>query len=267
MSAEQRERLRELLSDRATQPLSPGEFAELLGLLDAFPDEDSSAFDRAAAAVDLVLGADEAPEPMPAELRAQVERQAASLVNPGAAARGGGRSAAPRRPSRRPALQALPWAVAVACLALALTVFLQSELTPAPPPAEPRWRQVAEAPDRVELAWSPGGDPTGSAAAGEVVWSDGLQAGFMRFRGMAPNDPSEQQYQLWVFDAERDERYPVDGGVFDVGPDGETVVPIRAVLPVSRAVLFAITVEEPGGVVVSSRERLALLAQVPASDG
>jgi hypothetical protein len=32
-------------------------------------------------------------------------------------------------------------------------------------------------------------------------------------------------------------------------------------LPVGEAVLFAITVERPGGVVVSSRERIALVAQ------
>ncbi len=42
---------------------------------------------------------------------------------------------------------------------------------------------------------------------------------------------------------------------------GEVVVEIDAKLPVAEAALFAITVEAPGGVVVSSRERIALLAQ------
>ena len=45
--------------------------------------------------------------------------------------------------------------------------------------------------------------------------------------------------------------------------DGEIVVAIDARLPVGKPTLFAITVERPGGVVVSSRERLPLLAQVP----
>jgi anti-sigma-K factor RskA len=54
----------------------------------------------------------------------------------------------------------------------------------------------------------------------------------------------------------------VDGGVFDVSSDGEVIVPINARLRVSRATLFAVTVEKPGGVVVSSRERIAALAKI-----
>jgi hypothetical protein len=61
-----------------------------------------------------------------------------------------------------------------------------------------------------------------------------------------------------------DRQYPVDGGVFDVPKaDGDVVVRIDPRLPVSRATAFAVTVEEPGGVVVSSRDRLPLLAAVP----
>jgi anti-sigma-K factor RskA len=82
----------------------------------------------------------------------------------------------------------------------------------------------------------------------------------MRFGGVAPNDPTEQQYQLWIFDATRPEATPVDGGVFDIGESGEVIVPINAKLPVREAAAFAITVEQPGGVVVSDRSRLALLA-------
>jgi hypothetical protein len=46
--------------------------------------------------------------------------------------------------------------------------------------------------------------------------------------------------------------------------DVETLVPIKARLPVGQPVLFAITVEAAGGVVVSSRERIALVAQPEA---
>jgi anti-sigma-K factor RskA len=54
----------------------------------------------------------------------------------------------------------------------------------------------------------------------------------------------------------------VDGGVFDI-PAGqrEILVPIDARVPVGDAVMFAITVEPAGGVVVSTRDRIALLAQ------
>ena len=114
-------------------------------------------------------------------------------------------------------------------------------------------------PGVTRAAWRPG--PTGEAAGGEVVWHAGLQRGVMRFDSLPANDPREAQYQLWVFDAERDERYPVDGGVFDVG-EGEWLVVFRPAVPVSEATLFAVTLERPGGVVVSDRSRLPLLARV-----
>jgi hypothetical protein len=44
----------------------------------------------------------------------------------------------------------------------------------------------------------------------------------------------------------------------------EVIVPIDAKVAVGEACLFAITVEKPGGVVVSERERIVLLAQTQA---
>lgn len=115
------------------------------------------------------------------------------------------------------------------------------------------------------LSWSATDDPAAQGAEGAVLWNDAEQAGLMRFRGLAANDPATTQYQLWIFDAARDDRFPIDGGVFDVRPgEVETLVPIRARLPVGEPVLFAITVEAAGGVVVSSRERIALVAQPEA---
>jgi anti-sigma-K factor RskA len=97
-----------------------------------------------------------------------------------------------------------------------------------------------------------------------VIWSDKLQRGVMEFSGLEANDPKQNQYQLWIFDADRPEATPVDGGVFDI-PAGkkEVLIPIDARLPITKATLFAITVEKPGGVVVSDRKRLPLLAPVP----
>jgi hypothetical protein len=54
----------------------------------------------------------------------------------------------------------------------------------------------------------------------------------------------------------------LDGGVFDIPTTGEVIVPINAKLQVREPFMFAITIEKPGGVVVSSRERLPLLAKV-----
>ncbi len=111
--------------------------------------------------------------------------------------------------------------------------------------------------------WAPAGDPVGREVTGDVVWDARTQTGYMRFVGLRRNDPSSEQYQLWIFDGRRDERYPVDGGVFDVRGDGdEVIVPIRASLPVGSPLAFAVTVERPGGVVVSDRSRVVLIARV-----
>ena len=52
----------------------------------------------------------------------------------------------------------------------------------------------------------------------------------------------------------------MDGGVFDVPANAaEVVIPIRAELPVRGREAFAVTVEKPGGVVVSAREHVLAL--------
>lgn len=86
---------------------------------------------------------------------------------------------------------------------------------------------------------------------GEVLFRPDRQEGYMRFAGLPVNDPAVSQYQLWIVDPERDTKHPVDGGVFDVVATGEVVVPIRAALSVPAPTVFVITVEKPGGVVVS----------------
>ena len=120
--------------------------------------------------------------------------------------------------------------------------------------------------DSLRLPLSGSDDDAATAeTAGELLWSGEEQGGVMRLTGLAPNDPVESQYQLWIFDADRDERYPVDGGVFDVPASGEAVVPFAPRVPVGRATLFAVTLERPGGVVVSDRSRLPALAKVPGA--
>ena len=98
--------------------------------------------------------------------------------------------------------------------------------------------------------------------AGDVVWSDDKQAGYMRFRGLPVNDVSQETYQLWIFDETQDSATPIDGGVFDVSTEGEVIIPINAKLKTKRPQMFAVTIEKPGGVVVSKREKIAALAKV-----
>jgi hypothetical protein len=99
-------------------------------------------------------------------------------------------------------------------------------------------------------------------ASGDVVWDGASQRGYLRFEGLEPNDPARLRYQLWIQDATRDARYPVDGGVFDVPrTPGAVVVPIHAAVPVREPVAFVVTLEEAGGAVVSSRERVVAAAR------
>ncbi|MEM6797556.1 MAG: anti-sigma factor [Acidobacteriota bacterium] len=118
--------------------------------------------------------------------------------------------------------------------------------------------------DLIRLPWTATEDPSAQGAAGEVIWSPSQQRGYMTFSGLAANDPTVEQYQLWIFDAQQDERFPIGGNVFNIAESatGEVVVEIQAGIEVVTPTLFAITVEKPGGVVVSSRERLPLLAKV-----
>lgn len=121
--------------------------------------------------------------------------------------------------------------------------------------------QLATDASALRIPWTITEDPAAAGARGDLVWNNERQEGFMRFEGLTPNDPAETRYQLWIFDAARDDRFPVDGGLFDVPESGEVVVPIDARLRIGEPVLFAVTIEEPGGVVVSDRERIVVLAQ------
>jgi hypothetical protein len=104
--------------------------------------------------------------------------------------------------------------------------------------------------------WS-GGDP-----GGDVVWHGPSQRGAMTFRGLPPNDPKLRQYQLWIVDGKRDAAHPVDGGVFDVPRDqSEVVIPIDPKIFVHEAQAFVVTIEAVGGVVVSDREQVVVLAK------
>ena len=127
----------------------------------------------------------------------------------------------------------------------------------APTAIAARAELLKSASDATTLAWQP---KEAAGAMGDVVWSPSTQRGYMRFVGLQPNDPRRSQYQLWIFDRQRDQAFPVDGGVFDVSSTGEVVIPIAAKLRVDDATLFAVTVERPGGVVVSKREHIAVIA-------
>jgi hypothetical protein len=132
---------------------------------------------------------------------------------------------------------------------------------PPPPasPAEERAALLAKA-SSLKIPLAATKDPGAAGARGDVVWDPATQRGYLHFVGLAPNDPAIHQYQLWIFDGARDQRYPVDGGVFDIPANAtDVIVPIHAALAVLKAAAFAVTVERPGGVVVSGREHIVVL--------
>ncbi len=260
------QRLLELLADRAVQGLSDVEQTELEQLLAAHTDElrDDESFDRAAAAIDISLEPTEF-EPLPEDLAAKIRAAAATHLPKPAGEPSDGAKPEPltAQPAAARGIRELfSLVVAAACLVLA-AVSWWSRPAAELPVAQQLEQLIRDADDEITVAWTPTGDPAAPMESGTVVWSNKLQRGFMRFSGLAANDPNENQYQLWIFDAKRNADYPVDGGVFDI-PEGAdmVIVPIDAKIEVSEPTLFAITVERPGGVVVSDRKRLPLTAAV-----
>lgn len=153
----------------------------------------------------------------------------------------------------------LAWGVAsfagIAAVALAVRL---STLVPDGLPNQTARLQLTEA---GHFAILPGPDAAGQAVHGEVVWDASKGGGYLKLAGLPVNDPRREQYQLWIFDGTRDERFPVDGGVFNVERNGEIEVWIRVPIPVRDAAMFAVTVEQAGGTVVSDRGRIVALAK------
>ncbi|MEM7050887.1 MAG: anti-sigma factor [Acidobacteriota bacterium] len=255
MSHQAQDRLFELMATQATEGLGLAESSELARLLEDHSEIRPEEFELAAAAIDEAMAGP--IQEMPAQLAAKVRNDSQSFF-----------AERPRPAVEDPPATRVswgPWLVAAAGLLLAILGWWPrtAPVVPSPTTAEIRSNLLRDSPDAQQIAWTATEDLAARGAEGDVVWSSALQQGFMRIRGLEVNDPGQVQYQLWIFDKTRDERYPVDGGVFDI-PAGasEVVIPIASKLQVNEPFLFAITVEPPGGVVVSSRERIVLTAAV-----
>lgn len=287
-------RLDELLADRALQGLTPAEDAELKSLLADSGWHDDHSLDLTAASTDLVFGRVDAP--MPSSLRTKLEmaadRFAAERPAVKVAAPGFGRAAEFVPPKVNRAVEAMPghresaiasagprrmpswgWAVMSVCLLVALVGWFRGEIRPGNlPPERARAEFLQAARDTVSWPWAVWdqksglpGDPAVSTIKGDVVWSPSQQRGYMKFRGITACKAGQEVYQLWIIDATRPDSPPVDGGVFEISAaqknrDGEVIVPIEAKLPVGRPAAFAITMEPPGGVVVSKQDRRVAIA-------
>jgi len=260
------DRVLELLVQRATDSLTASEQVELSRLLGQDKHSDGNQFEQTAAALLLAgLGEEESmPDSLKSKLMAQAEGFALNmtprapvvsipLAEPAKALRRGDAQA-----TKSFVVTRLPWLAAAASLVIAVAAWWPSLSGNTQNPPELLGDNGA-----MKRVWQPTEDPAAQGVSGDIVWNQDTQVGYMRFRGLAVNDPRQVQYQLWIFDRTRNEKYPVDGGVFDIPANqGEVVVPITARLPVRDPAMFAVTREQAGGVVVSEREHILVLAKV-----
>lgn len=267
-TAKYTDRVLELLVQRATDSLSASEQVELNRLLGQDKQPDGNQFEQTAAALLLAGLGDEEPLPdgLKSKLMAHAENFAlnmaprapvvsmTSLDAPKAARRGPARTSKPFVENR------WPWLAAAASLVIAAAGWWPRL---GDNPQEVGFAQVLADQATVKREWQATQDPGAKGVSGDVIWNQTTQVGYMRFRGLSANNPQHAQYQLWIFDRARGEKYPVDGGVFDIPANqGEVVVPITARLPVQDPAMFAVTLERAGGVVVSEREHILVLAKV-----
>lgn len=240
------ESLQEILAGYALGDLSPEEMLLLDGL-----DRDWVASQMASlhqAVAQCTLATATPLQPMPLELEARLRQQIPSQLT-----------------SARPMARSRDWTpllVLAASLILVMVLWGNQFQSTKNPLVSSRDFLLQQA-DTLKIDWSNGTTPFPNTVQGDVVWSTSQQKGYMRFVGLPANDPSKEQYQLWIIDPARDDE-PIDGGIFDIHSDGETIIPIDPKLQVLQPAAFAITVEKPGGVVVSTQERLPLLAKAPA---
>lgn len=283
MSEERKDKMLELLSDKAIFELSDAELAELAELEKEFPALDDDSFELAAASIGM-LNLD-TNEQMPAHLREKIASSAEQFF----AARGQKNVAAAEPQTEKEELQKtfafapkrsvwnwLGWlTAAAACVALAINIYttrLNTEVVGTKPtptatpeikltPAQEMERFMASNQDVVRSSWGDFDPKKPMNVQGEVVWSNTAQKGFIKFGNLPVNDKTREQYQLWIFD--ENQKHPIDGGVFDANEAGEIIIPIDAKIKVQKPKMFAVTAEKPGGVVVSPLEKVMAVAKVP----
>ncbi len=282
------ERREELLALSATEGLCLPQREELDALLAELDDVGADLFESAVAALEVGMTISQ-PEPqLPAHLLESLTQQGEAIVS--ACQEDAAKSNSPQAASVSAAAKAVASSDAAipqaqlaqtscqsartsslwnslsalsVCVVIAffLAWFFWPDATIAPQvPLAQQYQQLATTAGTVHVAWNE------ENLTGEVIWNQERQEGFMKFQGLAINDPTDKQYQLWIFDGLRNSAYPIDGGVFDISApeQGEqsVIIRIQPKLLVQQPTLFAVTEEAPGGVVVSNRDPIVATASM-----
>lgn len=259
------DRVDDLLADKALEGLTPEEEAELAALA----GHNDESLDLTAASVDMAIWNESALERLPEGLSRRIQVNYRNATKPAAPPVS---LAMPERATFSRAFSYAGWLTAAAAVIVA--AFFASRPSSDPVRPVPAADSASVANSLLRLAsFSPKATleatdhPLAQGALGELVWNRDEQKGFMKIEGLAPVDPKKGTYQLWIFDRKRDQRYPVDGGTFAISENGtSSLVPIQARLRVDEPTMFAITLEPPGGVVVSDRQRIMLTANWDGND-
>lgn len=271
------ERLLDLLCKQAVEGLTPEDTKEMYELQSSHDVAiDLHSLEMTAAAISLsgVRPDDKLPDHLKGAILARADQFFAEKSVDRAPLRAPVETA-PKSTSSMWAL--LGWlAAAAACIALAVNIWVsrsdgpniaRPDRTPTPTPeqlspSQQRERFMAAASDMVKAELGPAA-VTELRPSGDVVWSNEKQTGYLRVTGLPKNDPNRQTYQLWIVAGNQDPKTPVDGGTFDINSDGEVIIPIDAKVRTLDPKAFAITIEKPGGVVVSTKPHAAVAPVKP----
>lgn len=290
---EKQERLLDLLTEQATYGLDELKQKELNDLAQLFPewnDDESLSLTAAALCLSAVRPGEEMPVHLKTRILAESDRFFAGWESETKVLKFKSKSERGKLVENQIAVQTQTaakvsfwnwagWAVAAAaCVALAINLWTMrtavstseivknppAQITPTPLPSlvQQREQLLATAPDAVQTTWTDFNAKQPRGVTGDVVWSNALQKGFLRFRSIPANDKTRETYQLWIFDAAQNAKTPVDGGVFDVDASGDVIIPIDAKIKVQKPQMFAVTAEKPGGVVVSELGKVMAVAKI-----
>lgn len=273
------EELFDLLADRATAGLDDAETERLESLLREHSWVREDCLDEVAASLSIGFAeADVQAEEVPEDVMSRITRGVHATIDSGQSESEATETDAVlgriEPPAPTGAIGWLGWVAAAAAIGVALVIARPVEIaTPASEAELVTW--IDEHPEAIRWDWAPGLVEPDEDATGMVTFDPASQEGYMLIKGLEPNDPRFQQYQLWIWDQERepdpenpsplaDNVHPVDGGVFNVNSEGEAVIPIKASLVIDQPYLFAVTVERPGGVAKSDKSRVPIIAGPPS---